>query len=159
MNIIVGVADMKLAQGDGNVLVTHALGSCVGVCIHDPKLKIGGLLHYMLPEAAIAPDKARQRPYMFGDTGITLLFKEAYLLGTSKPALSVKLVGGAQTMDSNGVFNIGQKNYAMARKLFYRNNVMVAAEEVGGTTHRTVHLDVGTGAITIKIKGGGVINL
>lgn len=159
MNVIVGVADMKLDKGPGKTLVTYALGSCLGVCIYDPLTKVGGLLHYMLPTAKSSPDKAQLKPYMFGDTGIPALFKEAYAVGAEKKRLQVKLIGGANVLDSAEVFNIGKRNYQVARKLFFRNNIMVEAELVGGVDHRTVKLDLATGKAEIKIKGGEVVTL
>ncbi|MBW2066957.1 MAG: chemotaxis protein CheX [Deltaproteobacteria bacterium] len=80
-DLVVGVGDMKLSDDPQTVLVTHSLGSCIGLAIYDPLVRVGGLLHYMLPESSLDRAKARENPYMFGDTGIPLLFKGAYDLG------------------------------------------------------------------------------
>ncbi len=85
-------------------------GSCIGIAIHDKVAKVGGLLHFMLPESSLAPTKAQTHPYMFADAGIPLLFREAYKLGAQKQHLRVVVVGGSQTLDPKGFFNIGQKN-------------------------------------------------
>ncbi len=159
MDLVVGIADMKVAKGPKATLVTHALGSCMGVCIYDPQTKVGGLLHFMLPEAKVSPDKAKAKPYMFGDVGIPLLFREAYAQGAKKSNLSVKLVGCAQVMDKAELFNIGKRNYMLARKLFFKNNILVDAEEIGGTTHRTVRMDLATGEVQVKVKGGGITTI
>jgi chemotaxis protein CheD len=159
MDIIVGIADMKLTKDPKATLVTHALGSCLGVCIWDPALKISGLLHYMLPDSTKSPDKAQLKPYMFGNIGIPAMFKQAYALGSTKKGLVVKLVGAAQVMDDGNLFNIGKKNYLLARKLLYKNGIMIKAEEVGGNTHRTVRINVDTGEIKVKIKGGEVLTI
>ena len=47
--ISVGIADMKLTRQEG-VLITYALGSCIGITFYDPMIKLGALLHIMLPE-------------------------------------------------------------------------------------------------------------
>ena len=73
---------------------------------------------------------------MFGDTGIPLLFKEAYRLGAKKSRLKVIVAGGGQILDQNGLFNIGRRNYTVLRKLFWRNNVMTDFEDVGGNFNR-----------------------
>ena len=104
-NIIVGVADMKVNADGKCVLVTYSLGSCIGVAIYDPVVRVGGLLHYMLPESSLDRIKAKKNPYMFGDTGIPLLFKETYKLGAKKNRLKVIVVGGAQILDQKGLFN------------------------------------------------------
>ena len=44
----IGIADMKLTRNQGT-LITYALGSCIGICLWDPLLKIGALVHIMLP--------------------------------------------------------------------------------------------------------------
>jgi len=159
MEIVVRIADMKVSDNPEATLVTHALGSCLGVCVYEPHLKLGGLLHFMLPDSRISQGKAQDKPYMFGDLAIPLLFKEVYALGATKKKLQVKMVGAAHVLDHTDKFNIGKKNYLMARKLFFKNGVMVAAEEVGGTTHRTVRMDIATGQVTVKVKGGEVLTI
>ena len=156
MDIVVRIADMKVSNNPEATLVTHALGSCLGVCVYEPNLKIGGLLHFMLPDSRISAEKAKNKPYMFGDIAIPMLFKEVYALGATKKKLKVKLVGAAHVLDQKDKFNIGKKNHLIARKLFFKNGIMVAAEEVGGSTHRTVRMDITTGEVTVKVKGGKV---
>ena len=62
--IIVGMADCRVAEGAGQVLATFALGSCIGLAIYDPQTKVGGLLHYMLPDSSIDPARGKANPYM-----------------------------------------------------------------------------------------------
>jgi chemotaxis protein CheD len=156
MEVIVGVGDMKVSDNPEVVLVTYSLGSCIGVCIYDPLAKVGGLLHYMLPESSIDQAKARNAPFMFGDTGIPLLFKESYKLGAKKNRLNVVIVGGAEILDQKGFFNIGKRNYTLLRKLFWKNNVMINFEDVGGNVNRTVKLEIGTGVTWLKTSGDGI---
>lgn len=156
MDMIVGVGDMKVSDEADAILATYSLGSCVGVCIYDPTARVGGLLHYMLPESSIDEVKARQAPFMFGDTGIPLLFKEAYRLGAVKNRLRVIVVGGAEILDQKGFFNIGKRNCAVLRKLFWKNNVMIDFEDVGGNVNRTLKLEVATGTTWLKTSGNGI---
>ncbi|MCE5243952.1 MAG: chemotaxis protein CheD, partial [Desulfobacteraceae bacterium] len=95
----------------------------------------------------------------FADTGISLLFRQSYQYGTKKDNIVVKAVGGAQILDENGVFNIGKRNYVAMRKIFWRNNVMIAAEHVGGSVNRTVRLEMSTGRVFIKVSGLGELEL
>ncbi len=74
MRHVVAVGDMKIGR-DADLIVTHALGSCLGLVVYDPVEKVGGLLHAMLPLSKINPDKAKANPYMFVDTGVPALFK------------------------------------------------------------------------------------
>jgi len=155
MEIVVGVGDMKVSNDPEIVLATYSLGSCIGLTIFDPLSKVGGILHYMLPESKIDSVKAKKNPYMFGDTGIPLLFKESYKLGANKNRLKVKVVGGAQILDQNGLFNIGKRNYLILRKLFWKNNVMIDFEDVGGNVNRTLKLEINSGKTILKVSGVG----
>ena len=151
--LTVGVGDCKVSNAAESVLTTYALGSCIAVAIHDPVAAVGGLLHYMLPESSLNPEKASQNPFMFADTGIPLLFHAAYGLGAEKRRLVVRAVGGAQVMDENGVFNIGKRNHLALRKILWKAGVMLHGEEVGGTSSRTVRLEVDTGRFWIRGPG------
>ena len=162
--ITVGIADCQVSNQAGDTLVTHALGSCIGVAVHDQTAGVGGLLHIMLPESSLDREKARAQPFIFADTGIAQLFQMVQSKGADKKRLSVRLIGGAQVMDSNGVFNIGKRNHLACRKALWAAGAMVHAEEVGGAISRTVRLDVATGGLfwnsgagpakELSVKGG-----
>jgi chemotaxis protein CheD len=151
--IAVGVGDMKVSAKAEETLVTYGLGSCIGVTIWDPVARVGGLLHFMLPESETDKEKAKQNPAMYADTGIPLLFRSAYQLGADKKRLLVRVAGGAQVLDGNGVFNIGKRNYLAMKKIFWKAGVMIHAEEVGGNTSRTLRLEVGTGKLMLQEAG------
>ena len=70
--LTVGIADMKLLQGSG-LLVTYALGSCIGLCFHDPRLRLGALLHIMLP---LNMETGRTHPMKYADSGIKETLKQ-----------------------------------------------------------------------------------
>jgi chemotaxis protein CheD len=159
MQVVVGVADMKVSNQPNEVLVTHALGSCIGVAIYDPVAKVGGILHFMLPDSSLDLVKAQEQPCMFADTGLPALFRECYRLGASKPRLQVKVAGGSQVLSSRECFQIGRRNYAALRKIFLKNNVLISSEDVGGTKARTLFLEIASGGVWIKIMGHNTIAL
>ena len=151
MKHIVGVADMKVSRVPGDVIVTHALGSCLGIAIHDPVAQVGGILHIMLPLSKIAADKAKINPCMFVDTGVPEFFKEAYAAGAVKNRLVVKVAGGANVQgNGNDRFAIGKRNYIVLKKLFWQNAILIGAEDVGGTAPRTMHLEIGAGRVWLS---------
>ena len=154
----VGVGDMKLARNTGEIVVTHALGSCIGIAAHDPIAKVGGMLHYMLPDAAVSPDKAEKNPWMFASTGIPRFFDQLYKLGASKSRLVVKVAGGSQLLDDKGLFAIGKRNHTAMRKLLWQQGLLVKSEHVGGTISRTLYLEIGSGR-TWLTTGGKEIEL
>jgi chemotaxis protein CheD len=159
MKKIVGISDMQIGTDADDQLITYSLGSCIGVVLWDPAVKVGGLLHYMLPDSNIDKVKAASKPYMFADMGIPRMFKEMYKHGASKNRMKVYVVGGAQVMDRSGIFNIGKRNYMVLRKMFWKNKVMVTKEDVGGSVNRTISLYVGTGQVRLKVSGKGEIDL
>ena len=140
---------MKVGVG-GDVVVTHALGSCLGLMVHDPVARIGGLLHAMLPLSKINPQKAEANPYMFVDTGVVNLLQEIYSLGGKKSRLVVKAAGCGTPMGKNEMFKIGERNYTVLKKLLWKNNILLDAEDVGGNVSRTVYFNISTGETLIK---------
>ncbi|NLW77490.1 MAG: chemotaxis protein CheD [Methanomicrobiales archaeon] len=153
MRYIVGVSDMKLSKNAGDIIVTHALGSCIGIAIHDPDIKVGGILHYMLPKSSIDEIKANNNPFMFGDTGIPCFFQEAYKLGARKENLRVVMAGGSNLFAENDMFAIGKRNEVIARKLFWKNNIIIDKEHVGGNISRTLFLEIGSGSTWLTSAG------
>ena len=153
-DLIVGISDLKVSNNPGDILVTFALGSCIAVAIYDPLVKVGGLLHYMLPDSTLDLKKAQDQPGMFADTGVPLLFKSCYRLGAEKKRIVVKVAGGASILDDTNFFRIGQKNITALRKIFWKNNVMIEAEDTGANYNRTVRLDLSTGKFLVKSSMG-----
>ena len=155
MRLVVGIADMKLSTSRGDQLSTHALGSCLGITVFDPVAGVGGMLHVMLPQSSIDPEKATENPHMFVDSGVPRLFIEAYKLGAQKSRMHLKVAGGASTqgIGDEDYFQIGKRNIVMLRKLLWKNGVMITAEDVGGTSSRTMLLDLADGSVSLKVQG------
>ncbi len=153
MEIMVGISDMKVSNNPDDVLITYSLGSCIGVTIWDPEVRTGGLLHYLLPDSNINKEKAKKNPFIFSDSGVPLLFREAYKFGARKKRMIVKVAGGAQVLDNNDFFDIGKRNVLALRKIFWRNNVIVAGSDIGGTISRTIFFNIKTGVTLVKMPG------
>lgn len=153
--LVVGISDCKVTRDAESVLVTYALGSCIAVTLYDPAAKVGGMLHFMLPESSLDAVKAQQNPYMFADTGIPALLAAVRAGGAEPRRMVVRLAGGAQVLDSQGLFQIGKRNYLAARRILWKSGILVAAEAVGGEVSRTTRLELATGRMWVR-EGGGV---
>lgn len=153
MNINVGVSDMKVSNTPEDIIQTHSLGSCIGITIYDPVVKVAGLLHFQLPQSTDHPNKEKS-PLMFADTGIPELFRAAYKLGAVKKRMIVKVAGGSKIMDNTSFFNIGHRNYIIMKKIFWRNGVLIEAEDIGGDSWRNMKVIVDTGQVVIKTAKG-----
>jgi len=152
MEYVVTVGDMKLGK-EGDLIITHALGSCLGLMLYDPVAKIGGLLHAMLPISRINREKASENPYMFVDTGVPLLFKSLYEMGGRKNRMILKAAGCGNPMGDNEMFKIGHRNYNVLKKLLLKNSLLIESESVGGTMSRSVNFNLSTGSVIIKNSG------
>ncbi len=152
MKNVVAVGDMKIGQ-QADTIVTHALGSCLGLMVYDPVAKIGGLLHAMLPLSKINPEKAEANPYMFVDTGVPALFKALYDIGGQKSRMVVKAAGCGNPLGKNEMFKIGERNYTVLKKLLWKNNILLESEDIGGAQSRTVHFNIANGQTIISSNG------
>ena len=148
----VGIADMKLLQGEGTI-ITYALGSCIGLCFHDPRLKLGALLHIMLP---LNMEAGRKNPMKYADTGIRETLRQMEAMGAMRSRITVKIAGGARMFEiagSNSLGNIGQRNIESVHTILRQEKIALLAEDVGGTNARTLLLDVASGQGCIRSYG------
>jgi len=149
-HIIVGVGDMAVSDEAQRVLSTYALGSCIGVVAYEPLLKVGGILHLMLPDSAISPGKAAAHPAMFADTGLPQFFRLLASFKARAPRLQVLVAGGANVILGHDPFCIGERNVRATVDFLARNGYAMKEEKVGGSVNRTLHLALGTGLVTVK---------
>lgn len=148
---IVGIGEFAVSDVATDTIVTHALGSCIAVCIWDATASVGGLLHFLLPDSAVNAERARVQPATFANTGIPLFFQAAYAVGLDKKRCRVRLVGGAEISGLGGAnsLNVGKRNLLAARNILWRNGVLIESEATGGSIARSVALRVSDGRINV----------
>ncbi|MCF8108100.1 MAG: chemotaxis protein CheD [Desulfohalobiaceae bacterium] len=151
--IIVDIADMRISDNPAETLITYSLGSCFGVSVYDPALHLGGLLHCMLPLSKVDKEKAKNRPFMFVDTGMQSMLTEMYNYGMRKNRAVVNVAGGSQVLDNQNIFKIGERNFTVLRKILWKNGLLMQNQDVGGNKSRTVSLNIKTGRFSIKSSG------
>jgi chemotaxis protein CheD len=151
--IILGIGDMVISSNTRDTIIIPNLGSCLGVVAYDPLSQIGGGIHCLSPLGSAEPEKARANPTMFVDTGVALFLNELISAGALKHKLLIVAAGCASINDPNNIFEIGKKNHTIFRRLVWKNNLLIAAEEVGGGSPRTVHLKMDKGSVTITSQG------
>ena len=142
---------MKMLQGEG-ILVTYALGSCIGLCFHDPRLRLGALLHVMLP---LNMETGRTHPLKYADTGIKETLKAMEAKGAMRSRMTVKIAGGAKMFEvsGGGLGNIGRRNIESVHAVLKRENIRLIGEYTGGTVARTLLFDVASGQSCIRSYG------
>lgn len=152
--VVVGVGDMAVSNNAQATLSTYALGSCIGVIAYDPVAKVGGILHMMLPESSISPDKALLQPAMFADTGLPLFFRSLAGMKAERSRLRLFVTGGACVLTSHDAFKIGERNTKATLNFLAAHAFPVRQIVTGGTTNRTVHLQIVDGEMTLKTPEG-----
>ncbi len=153
VTIKVGMADLKIAKAP-DLLTTLGLGSCIGLTLYDPVSKVGGLVHYMLPDSTKL--KNNTNIAKFGDTGIRELYKQIVANGANPRRLVAKIAGGAKMFEVSGlsnVGNVGERNAEEAVLILKELNVPLIARDTGLNYGRTVVLDCSTGDYLIKSVG------
>jgi chemotaxis protein CheD len=144
---IVGIAQSATCRAPEQ-LACLGLGSCVAVILYDPVLKIGGLVHALLPKAPVNC----QTDDKYADSGTKKLFRELTSKGATKERLVAKLVGGAQ-MFSNlnlSISDIGKSNVVEARKVLRELGIRIVAEDVEGKRGRSAYLNSENGKVVVE---------
>jgi len=149
--VIIGVGDMTVSNNETVTLSTYALGSCVGVIAYDVEAHAGGILHLMLPNSKISPDKAIKQPAMFADTGLPLLFRALAGVRAEASRIRLFLAGGASVLNGTDPFKIGERNTRAVESYVNAQRYRVVGQDLGGSINRTLHLEIGTGLVTLRL--------
>lgn len=150
--LVVGIADMKMAKNEG-MLITYALGSCVGICLYDPAIKLAALIHVMLP---LNMETNRKSPMKYADTGIRETLQKMVEQGASRSRIVAKIAGGAKMFEVSGsgsLGNIGQRNIESTHMILRREGIRLLKEDVGGSTARTLLFDAASGEVCVRSYG------
>jgi len=153
-DIVIGISDMHCTTDQSVILVTYSLGSCIGLTLYDARAGVGGMLHAMMPLSTADPVKAASKPAMYTDTGVTFLLQAMFDRGATRRNLVAKVAGAASSMDGTGMFRIGERNFMVLRKILWKNDILIAGEDIGGNTARTLVLEMETGRTLVKSNGG-----
>ena len=151
--IVIGISDAGVSDNPSDVLATYSLGSCIGVCLFDPVMTIGGMLHFQLPNSTMDAKRAGKEPLMFADTGMNYLIREMTSKGAKRNRMQVKIAGGAAMDIGPKGFDIGKRNYLALKKILWQNGMFLNAEDIGGNQARNLFMNVADGAVTIRSNG------
>ena len=156
--LAVGLGDLVVSRSED--LVAYSLGSCVGICLWDPVLKVAAMAHVVLPSAPSSGPA--QTPGKFGDTAVPALLEALDRAGAQKERLQCKIAGGAAVLAIGGggsLPKIGDRNVESVKAALARANVPILAEQTGGTQGRTVRLEPPSGRVMVRTVRGTEIAL
>ncbi len=149
--IVVGISDYKWGRSP-DVLVTHALGSCVGICLYDKQTQIGGLAHIMLPDSSMFASQGINR-MKFADTAIVDLVQKIRISGADPARLTAKIAGGAQmfaVQEGSAIGAIGERNVQSVKAALRNARIPIIAEDTGLNYGRTVFFDLVSGIMKVQ---------
>ncbi len=149
-NAIVGVGNMVVSSNQSETIATHSLGSCIAVVAYDNHVKAGGVIHFMLPDSKLSPQKASSQPAMFADTGIPSFFHKLSVLSAERKHVKAFVAGGASVITGSDMFKIGERNIAATKKALIELGISVVKADVGGVSNRALQLDVETGEVILQ---------
>lgn len=149
--VTVGISDLNVVKAP-DILVTYALGSCVGICLYDSVAKVAGLSHIMLPSSVQLSNISNQ-PYKFADTATVELVKKMEMLGASHIRMRAKIAGGAQmfaAMSTSAIANIGDRNVVAVKEALAKLKIPIIAEDTGSNYGRTQYFYAENGNMVIR---------
>lgn len=153
MNITIGIGDLQVCRPP-DVLITYALGSCVGVCLLDHEANLGGLSHVMLPQST--PTSAAATPMRFADTALPMLIKKMESMGASRSRMKAKIAGGATMFSvASDKFNIGERNIIAVKSVLSAYHIPILAQDIGLNYGRTQIFYPATGVMEIRAAAVG----
>lgn len=133
--------------------VSTVLGSCVSACIRDPRLKVGGMNHFMLPldgsQGTSAWGEAVSSATRYGNVAMERLINEILKLGGRRQDLQIKLVGGGRVLPDMST-DIGERNITFVRQFIEREGYTVLGEDLGDRFARRVVYFPQTGRIRVR---------
>ena len=153
-NLTIGISDLKVCRPP-DVLVTYALGSCVGICLLDSATGVGGMSHIMLPDSTQATNGAAT-PMRFADTAIPMLVNEMVKMGANRSRIRAKIAGGAvMVAATSDRFNIGERNIAAVKSALRKEGIPIIAEDTGLNYGRTVFFYPENGIMEVRAASKG----
>ena len=154
--IQVGMADIKLAKAPDK-LMTPALGSCIGICVFDPVIKIGVLAHIMLPHVTQLKNMSSNRA-KFADTALEMIVEMMNKNGANPSHLQAKIAGGSQMFKFSGendIMKIGDRNSQAVQENLQKHQIKLIAKDIGGSYGRTIIFDPASGELLVRTIGHG----
>ena len=128
--------EFHVAEGD-DVMLTTILGSCVAACMRDPKARVGGMNHFLLPGAT------GDEGLRYGVQSMELLVNALLRRGARRERLEVKLFGGARLFD--GLSDVGAQNSEFSERFLRDEGLSYHGGSLRGDRARRIQYWPGSG--------------
>ncbi|KRC08655.1 chemotaxis protein CheD [Hydrogenophaga sp. Root209] len=127
-----------------DMMVMTVLGSCIAACIYDPRARVGGMNHFMLP------DGGNEAGGRYGSFAMELLINEMMKLGARRETMQAKVFGGGQVMHTFTTMNVGERNTQFVLDYLHTERIAVISKDVLDIHPRKVCYFPATGKAMVK---------
>lgn len=148
--INIGLGECIITSDKKETLVTHALSSCVALVLQCSKSKVTAMAHIVLPKKTQSHQNNYKDAYFASEIVPKLI--DEFLDNTNCDVNNIKvtLIGGADSINKNDIFEVGPKNLKEIRKILKSYELDYDSSETSGHCSRTVEIEVKTGIISVK---------
>ncbi len=135
---------------DKDVLLVTVLGSCVAACIRDCYSGIGGMNHFMLPDAGSDEGNPLAASARYGTYAMEILINQLLKLGARRSNLEAKVFGGGNVLDGLTVANVGQRNADFVLQFLKTEKIRVVAQDLVDIFPRKVYFFPKNSKVMVK---------
>lgn len=143
------MGEMVVSSDPNEELVALGLGSCIGLAIVDRAARVAGLAHIVLPESNDRTEQVGK----FADTAVPELIARMCKAGAQERRFEAAIAGGARMFEMSGGLDIGSRNEAAVRAALAKARIRIKAAQTGGSSGRTVTIDMGELLVTVRVAG------
>ena len=129
-----------------DIVMTTVLGSCVSACIRDPRLGIGGMNHFMLPDGELGGGSSAR----YGSYAMELLINELQKAGARRSGLEAKVFGGGAVLKGFNDTQVGQRNIEFVLDYLKAEHIPVLAQDLGDTCPRKIFFFPVDGRVLVR---------
>jgi len=133
---------------DEDILIMTTLGSCIAACLWDRDRRVGGINHFLLPEAGGHGDTGDSGRY--GAFAMDLLIGELVKRGATRSSMEAKVFGGGAVISGMNTINVGERNTAFVLDYLRTERITVVSKDVEGIHPRKVCFMPASGRAMVK---------
>lgn len=133
-----------------DMMLVTVLGSCVAACIRDYRSGIGGMNHFMLPDAGGDSNNPLNASARYGTYAMEILINQLLKLGAQRSNLEAKVFGGGNVIESMTVTNIGQRNADFVLNFLKMERIKVVAQDLVDIFPRKVYFFPKSSRVMVK---------
>jgi chemotaxis protein CheD len=129
-----------------DVIIMTTLGSCIAACLWDRNSRVGGMNHFMLPDAAAGMTDGGR----YGSYAMELLINELLKRGATRGGLEAKVFGGASVISGMNSLNVGERNTRFVFEYLATERIPVVSKDVLEIYPRKVCFFPASGKVMVK---------